>query len=209
MLAKCLRRAEHTAKRLAPGHPARVIAPLAAPRVPGPSHPTAKFSTSSLSANRDGFWNVLPSSKKQEPLIEAALNFKQALTDVSDPARIRRAYDDFRELYLEGGEGARRILETSAPVRGWRWVRTMEQERDSTITPGVLQDAVEILSGRHLPPQASPDIEDVQLAAQIVLDMPLLFGMQCAPQSRSTVMPKRSIDMHSVSFEGKTQCFRL
>lgn len=188
MLAKCLCRVEHTAKRLAPGHRTRVVAALAAPRRSGPSHPTVRFSTSSLVAAEDGFWNVLPSSKKQEPLIEAALHFKRALTDIFDPARIRSAYSDFRELYLEGGERARRILETPAPVRGWRWVRTMEQERDSTITPGVLQDAVDILSGTHLPTHASPDVEDVQLAAQIVLDMPQLFGMQCGPQSRSTVL---------------------
>lgn len=64
----------------------------------------------------------------------------------------------------------------------------MEQERDSTITPGVLQDAIEILSGTRLPSQASPELDDVQLASELVLDMSRLFGMQSVPQCRSTVI---------------------
>lgn len=136
-----------------------------------------------------GQWTVFPATRINEPLAKAATILKRSLAHERGAPGLREAYLEFRRAFIDAGAGARRILE-SQRAQKWRW--SSSGPEDPTVTPGVIHDVINVLTGNEPAGRHTAVMEDVHLASEVVVDISSLYGMQGLPSLYSLVIATMS-----------------
>ncbi|KAF8323042.1 hypothetical protein DL93DRAFT_615749 [Clavulina sp. PMI_390] len=122
--------------------------------------------------------SIIPSRTRAEPLAVAANSFTRAISN-KDVLLIRHVYPIFKESFLESGPGGRSIFSAPATPPStsmFNWTRKTQFE--PILPPKTLHEAISFLlrAGGHR--NAALPSQDVKLAADMLLDMIILYKLE-------------------------------